>query len=84
MPVLAGFPAGVTATGELVIDAANNAIVVNVAHNFVSGQRVTYSTGGGLAEVPNPSALFLSNRDQPAPGSAVFSGRAAVSSEESA
>lgn len=31
-------------------------------------------TGGGLAEVPNPSALFLANRDQPAPGSAVFSG----------
>jgi DNA repair protein RadA/Sms len=31
-------------------------------------------TGGGLAEVPNPSALFLANRDQPAPGSAVFAG----------
>ncbi len=31
-------------------------------------------TGAGLAEVANPSALFLSNRDQPAPGSAVFAG----------
>jgi DNA repair protein RadA/Sms len=31
-------------------------------------------TGGGLAQVPNPSALFLANRDQPAPGSAVFAG----------
>ncbi|WP_135449041.1 MULTISPECIES: DNA repair protein RadA [Tabrizicola] len=31
-------------------------------------------TGTGLAEVPNPSALFLGNRDQPAPGSAVFAG----------
>lgn len=31
-------------------------------------------TGCGLAEVPNPSALFLANRDQPAPGSAVFAG----------
>lgn len=31
-------------------------------------------TGGGLAEVPNPSALFLANRDRPAPGSAVFAG----------
>ena len=31
-------------------------------------------TGGGLAEVLNPSALFLSNRDTPAPGSAVFAG----------
>jgi DNA repair protein RadA/Sms len=31
-------------------------------------------TGMGLAEVPNPSALFLANRDQPAPGSAVFAG----------
>ncbi|MBM9594912.1 DNA repair protein RadA [Roseitranquillus sediminis] len=31
-------------------------------------------TGGGLAEVANPSALFLSERDRPAPGSAVFAG----------
>ncbi|MFZ5961561.1 DNA repair protein RadA [Thalassococcus sp. BH17M4-6] len=31
-------------------------------------------TGGGLAEVTNPSALFLSERGQPSPGSVVFSG----------
>ncbi len=31
-------------------------------------------TGAGLAEVPNPSALFLSERGQPAPGSVVFAG----------
>lgn len=31
-------------------------------------------TGGGLAQVANPSALFLSERGQPAPGSAVFAG----------
>jgi DNA repair protein RadA/Sms len=31
-------------------------------------------TGQGLAEVANPSALFLSARDAPAPGSAVFAG----------
>ena len=31
-------------------------------------------TGNGLAEVTNPSALFLSERDRPAPGSAVFAG----------
>jgi len=31
-------------------------------------------TGNGLAEVTNPSALFLSERDKPAPGSVVFSG----------
>ncbi|WP_283178312.1 DNA repair protein RadA [Gemmobacter sp. 24YEA27] len=31
-------------------------------------------TGRGLAEVTNPSALFLANRDAPAPGSAVFAG----------
>jgi DNA repair protein RadA/Sms len=31
-------------------------------------------TGAGLAEVANPSALFLSDRGQPAPGSAVFAG----------
>ena len=31
-------------------------------------------TGMGLAEVPNPSALFLSERGQPAPGSVVFAG----------
>ncbi|MEE9388903.1 MAG: DNA repair protein RadA [Paracoccaceae bacterium] len=31
-------------------------------------------TGGGLAEVKNPSALFLSERDEPAPGSVVFAG----------
>ncbi len=31
-------------------------------------------TGGGLAEVANPSALFLSGREEPAPGSVVFSG----------
>ena len=31
-------------------------------------------TGAGLAEVANPSALFLSDRDQPAPGSVVFAG----------
>ncbi len=31
-------------------------------------------TGDGLAQVTNPSALFLSARDAPAPGSAVFAG----------
>jgi DNA repair protein RadA/Sms len=31
-------------------------------------------TGAGLAEVANPSALFLSDRDTPAPGAAVFAG----------
>ncbi|WP_126975999.1 DNA repair protein RadA [Frigidibacter oleivorans] len=31
-------------------------------------------TGGGLSQVPNPSALFLSERGQPQPGSAVFAG----------
>ena len=31
-------------------------------------------TGKGLAEVKNPSALFLSDRGKPAPGSAVFAG----------
>ncbi len=31
-------------------------------------------TGGGLAEVTNPSALFLSEREEPAPGSVVFAG----------
>ncbi|MCA0204043.1 DNA repair protein RadA [Pararhodobacter sp.] len=31
-------------------------------------------TGAGLAEVPNPSALFLSERGQPAAGSVVFAG----------
>jgi DNA repair protein RadA/Sms len=31
-------------------------------------------TGGGLAEVANPSALFLSDRGQASPGSAVFAG----------
>ncbi len=31
-------------------------------------------TEAGLAEVANPSALFLSDRDRPAPGSAVFAG----------
>ena len=31
-------------------------------------------TGRGLSEVKNPSALFLSERGQPAPGSAVFAG----------
>ncbi len=31
-------------------------------------------TGGGLAEVGNPSALFLSERGEPSPGSVVFSG----------
>jgi DNA repair protein RadA/Sms len=31
-------------------------------------------TGDGLAQVSNPSALFLSDRDKPAPGSAVFAG----------
>ncbi|MEY8830660.1 DNA repair protein RadA [Sedimentitalea sp. XS_ASV28] len=31
-------------------------------------------TGRGLAEVTNPSALFLSERGQPTPGSAVFAG----------
>jgi DNA repair protein RadA/Sms len=29
---------------------------------------------GGLREVPNPSALFLDNRDSAAPGTAVFAG----------
>ncbi len=31
-------------------------------------------TGRGLAEVSNPSALFLSERGKPSPGSAVFAG----------
>ncbi len=31
-------------------------------------------TGAGLAEVANPSALFLSERGHPAPGAAVFAG----------
>ena len=31
-------------------------------------------TGGGLAEVTNPSALFLSERGKPSPGSVVFAG----------
>lgn len=31
-------------------------------------------TGGGLSQVTNPSALFLSERDAPAPGSVVFAG----------
>jgi DNA repair protein RadA/Sms len=31
-------------------------------------------TGAGLAEVANPSALFLAERDRPAPGSVVFAG----------
>jgi DNA repair protein RadA/Sms len=31
-------------------------------------------TGDGLREVTNPSALFLSERDQPVPGSVVFAG----------
>jgi DNA repair protein RadA/Sms len=31
-------------------------------------------TGSGLAEVANPSALFLSDRDDPAPGTVVFAG----------
>ncbi|WP_375690333.1 DNA repair protein RadA [Pseudooceanicola sp. LIPI14-2-Ac024] len=31
-------------------------------------------TGSGLSEVANPSALFLSDRGTPAPGSAVFAG----------
>jgi len=31
-------------------------------------------TGAGLAEVLNPSALFLSERGQPSPGSVVFAG----------
>ncbi|MGB3407454.1 MAG: DNA repair protein RadA [Jannaschia sp.] len=31
-------------------------------------------TGAGLAEVANPSALFLGDRDAPAPGSVVFAG----------
>ncbi|KPN62012.1 DNA repair protein RadA/Sms [Aliiroseovarius crassostreae] len=31
-------------------------------------------TGGGLSEVGNPSALFLSDREDPAPGSVVFAG----------
>ncbi len=31
-------------------------------------------TGSGLAEVLNPSALFLSERGKPSPGSAVFAG----------
>ncbi len=31
-------------------------------------------TGGGLSQVTNPSALFLSERGQPTPGSAVFAG----------
>ncbi|MBL4627259.1 MAG: DNA repair protein RadA [Roseicyclus sp.] len=31
-------------------------------------------TGKGLAEVTNPSALFLSDREEPAPGSVVFAG----------
>jgi DNA repair protein RadA/Sms len=31
-------------------------------------------TGNGLAEVTNPSALFLSEREEPAPGAVVFAG----------
>jgi len=31
-------------------------------------------TGDGLAQVSNPSALFLSDRENPAPGSVVFAG----------
>ncbi|SFG15997.1 DNA repair protein RadA/Sms [Palleronia marisminoris] len=31
-------------------------------------------TGDGLAEVANPSALFLGDREQPQPGAAVFAG----------
>jgi len=31
-------------------------------------------TGAGLAQVTNPSALFLSERDKPTPGSVVFAG----------
>ncbi len=31
-------------------------------------------TGGGLAQVSNPSALFLSDRETPQPGSVVFAG----------
>lgn len=31
-------------------------------------------TGSGLEEVTNPSALFLSDREKPAPGSVVFAG----------
>jgi DNA repair protein RadA/Sms len=31
-------------------------------------------TGDGLSEVTNPSALFLSERERPAPGSVVFAG----------
>lgn len=31
-------------------------------------------TGGGLSEVANPSALFLGERENPAPGSAVLAG----------
>ncbi|MBL4807334.1 MAG: DNA repair protein RadA [Rhodobacteraceae bacterium] len=31
-------------------------------------------TGAGLVEVKNPSALFLSERDKPTPGAAVFAG----------
>src|SRR5689334_8319452 len=31
-------------------------------------------TGTGLAEVPNPSALFLGDRDSSSPGTAVFAG----------
>ncbi len=31
-------------------------------------------TGSGLAEVPNPSAMFLGERDTPVPGSVVFAG----------
>jgi len=31
-------------------------------------------TGMGLSEVTNPSALFLSERDKPVPGAAVFAG----------
>ncbi len=31
-------------------------------------------TGSGLAQVANPSALFLADREEPAPGSVVFAG----------
>ncbi|NKX45888.1 DNA repair protein RadA [Roseicyclus persicicus] len=31
-------------------------------------------TGAGLSEVANPSALFLSDREEPAPGAVVFAG----------
>ena len=41
-------------------------------------------TGKGLVEVKNPSALFLSERGEPAPGSVVFAGHRGDAARSSA